>query len=340
MPFFSRPNLEDLQFKQTPGSTLSLSGLTRIRTWTGLTISDGLGGDILVTASGATTATTQGHVLTYMDGVISLRPSSASGGTTIFDTHRETTRSGVPNVCVGGDCTTNNFLEGYFFPAVPPSASIGLTNNSREFGDNATGTLSYSAIRNTYQICTVGVDTTGDGGYNQTPVLTPISGDCSGCYTYTFPGACPIPPTGTSQTTESYSMCVVSTDSEVVTDGASISWKNKRYYFLNNILYTVSDASTIETIAQGLSGAQAVLTTSKAATFNLTFNNEFFYYMYPKSFGTPSFIVNGLPNNAWGNSGTGTLFKIDYTNNSGYLDQYYVARSDSRITGSFSIVIS
>lgn len=338
-PFFSRPNLEDLQFKQTPGSVLSLSGMTRIRTWSGLTLSDGAGGDILINASGASTASTQGYVLTYIDGSITLQPGGGSGST-IFDTHRSTTRSGIPNICVGGACTINNFLEGYFFPAVPPSISLSASNSSRQFGDSAPGTLSYTLTRETYQIDNAALDDDGDGTCDFTIAPPIITTSCSDSTQYTFPGNCASPPTGTSQTTETYGMCATSSNSEVVTDSANVTWRNKRYYFKNTTLYTSANAGTIQTIANGLSGGQAVLTTSKSANITSTFNNEFFYYMYPSSFGTPSFTVNGLPNNAWGNSGTGTLFKINFTNSDGYLNQYYVARSDSRITGSFTIGVS
>ena len=62
--------------------------------------------------------------------------------------------------------------------------------------------------------------------------------------------------------------------------------------------------------------------------------------MYPSSFGTPNFTVNGQPNNGWGNAGAGTLYKFDYTNTYGYKNQYYVARSDNRISGTYNIVIS
>lgn len=330
MAFFSRPNLEDLQFKQTPGSVLSLSGMTRIRTWSGLTLSDGVGGDIPVTATGAT----DGYVLTYTSGLISLQASSASGGTTIFDTHRPTTRSGVPVVNVSGACTINNFLEGYFFPAVGPSSSISVASGgaSRQFGDAGYGNLNYSATRETNQICLVAVNDNAVAGYNNIILSSPIVGNCSGTVAYTYPGSCPIPPTGTSQTTVSYGVCVKDTSQCTSISSASITWRNQRFAFQSTTLYT--DAS----IVPALSGGE--LSTTKAKTITLTFNNQFFYYVYPSSFGTPSFTVNGLPNNAWGNAGTGTLFKINYTNSNGYLNQYYVARSDSRITGTYNIAIS
>lgn len=338
MSFFSRPSLIDLQFKQEPGSDsiLSLSGQTRFKTWSGLTISDGAGTDILVTASGASSATTEGYVLTYMNGCISLQPSSSSGGTFQFNTHRATTRSGIPVVTVSGACTVNNFLEGYFFPAVAPSSSLSVATggNSREFGDGTVGRLCYQALRETNQICLVAISSGGTGTYTGFPVTTAIAGDCCNTSPYIIPNpSCYNPSSGTSQTSVSYSVCVQSTVPETSISSASITWRNKKFRFKSNILY-IDDS-----ITAALSGG--VLSTSKALTLNdEIFNNDFFYYVYPTSFGTPSFKVNGLPNNAWGNAGSGTLFKINYTNVNGYLNQYYVARSDSRITGTYNIEIT
>ena len=334
MAFFSRPNLDDIQFKQTPGSELSLSGQTRFRSWSGLTLSDGSGGDVVVTASGASSATTEGYVLTYLNGLISLQPSSASGGTFQFDTHRETTRSGIPNVCVGGDSTVNNFLEGYFFPAVGPSVSVSLSNSSREFGDGGSGTLCYCVIKETHPIEDISVNDNGVSGYNNAILSGGIPGDCCGSTTYTIPNtSCACPTTGTTQTSVTYGAYACTCCDEVDTGSQSVVWRNKKFILKSNVQYTDSSITTI------LGGGQ--LSTSISANLSgENFSNQFFYYVYPSSFGTPSFTVNGLPNNAWGNPATGTLFKIDYTNSNNYTNQYYVARSDSRITGNFNINIS
>lgn len=339
MPFFSRPNLEDLQFKQTPGSVLSLSGQTRIKTWSGLTLSDGAGSDILITASGASSATTEGYVLTYLNGLISLQPSSSSGGTFQFDTDRLTTRSGIPSVCVGGACTVNNFLEGYFFPAVDPNATLSIASGgaSRQFGDCSVGNLCYQGLRETNQICLIALDHNADGSYEAPfPVTSPIAGDCCGTQAYTYSFGCATPATGTSQTSVSFKVCVADVCAKCDITTASISWRNKVFGLKSSTLY--SDGS----ISAALGSAfVSELSTTKARTLsNQIFSNQFFYWIYPSSFGTPTFTVNGLPNNAWGNSGSGTLFKFDYTNTNGYTNQYYVARSDSRITGTYNINIS
>ncbi|MFW6246735.1 MAG: hypothetical protein ACOC22_00970 [bacterium] len=336
--FFSRPNLDDLQFRQVPGSELSLSGLTRIGTYSGLTLTNGNGEDVLITLSGASTATTQGYVLTYIDGQVSLQASAASGTSTIFDTHRETTRSGIPTVCVGGDCSINNFLEGYFFPAVGPSSSLSIATggSDREFGDDGDGILCYQAIRETNQICSVAIDTNGNGDYDEVLPSPPIAGDCCGITGYTtYSFSCATPPTGTTETSLSFGICVETVCNEVSTGSTSITWRNKRFVVKSSEKYSDCEISGILTSSTG------ELSTTKTKTIcNEVFNNEFFYYVYPSSFGTPIFTVNGLQNNGWGDTGSGTLYKFDYTNDMGYENQYYVARSDNRITGTYNIGIT
>lgn len=333
--FFSRPDLSDIQFKQLDNSELHLSGFTHITKPGGLLIADGSGNTIPIVATGATS----GHVLTYLDGQIKLAPGGAASDI-LFDSNRSTTRSGIPNVNIGGG-TVNEFLEGYFFPAVPPTSSLSATNNAREFGDSATGTLSYSIVRNTNPLNASSLDSTGDGVCNKVIISSEVPGSCSGSFTYTFPSNCALPSgPGASQASVGYGMCSSTINSEVTTASANVSWKNRKYYFTNNTLYNTTDQSTLQTIAQGLSGSQASLATSRNANLTLTFNNEFFYYMYPKSFGEASYAVNGLPNNAWGSTSIGTLFEVSYTNNFGYTNNYYVARSDNRITGTFTIAIT
>ena len=64
MSFFSRPNLDNLQFKQTVDAILELSGQTRILKTSGFTLTDGAGGNVIITASGASSSTNM-YVLTY-----------------------------------------------------------------------------------------------------------------------------------------------------------------------------------------------------------------------------------------------------------------------------------
>ena len=122
MSFFSRPNLDDIQFKQLSGSTLTLSGQTRIATTSGLTlISDG-GAYIPIIATGAT----NNFVLTFdvSEQVIKLKEPTASGGTGIFP------YTGLTTCTVGGlnmgsciyDCQVVDILKDILMPTLQPTS--------------------------------------------------------------------------------------------------------------------------------------------------------------------------------------------------------------------------
>lgn len=126
MTMFSRPSLEDFQFKQPLNSTLTLSGQTKIATISGLTLSDGAGGNVLITASGAT----NGNVMTYHNGIIGLFPAS-SGVTGVYDGLSPTTCAvgGLPSNSVIYGCTVIKILEKILVPTLCPT----FTNPSRTF---------------------------------------------------------------------------------------------------------------------------------------------------------------------------------------------------------------
>ena len=128
MAFFSRPDLSSIQFKQLEGSVLTLSGQTQIATTSGLTLTDGSGNDIILTASGASD---NFDVLTYCNGVISLQTPTASGGTGIYDCSSPTTYAvgGLPadTAIYGSGITT--ILECILVPTLNPAlASPSLSS--------------------------------------------------------------------------------------------------------------------------------------------------------------------------------------------------------------------
>lgn len=354
MTFFARPDLSDVQFRQCIGSQLTLSGETRIATTSGLTLV-GDSGYIPLHATGASV----NYVMTYdADGVIRLKESTISGTTLPFSAGTNTiTRfcnNTEYNVNVGAS-TVTTFLEEFFFPSVPPASSLsvatsfsgGSTSASvREFGDASFGNLCWSVTCCTYPLTCIALDTSGDGTYNCSVYSGVGTGTTNGTVPYTYiPGnlACP---TGTGNTccAVTYRLSACTCTGEVPATNpatAAISWRNKRYDYLSSTAYDSANTSGLDTSLVS-SPRCAVLTTSKAMCCTITFNNQFFYYAYPKVFGTPTFVINGLPNNAWGNLTTGTLFELpSFTNCSGYSGTtYYVARSDSRITGDYTISIT
>ncbi|MFW6247069.1 MAG: hypothetical protein ACOC22_02740 [bacterium] len=337
MTFFSRPNLDDIQFRQDSGSTLTLSGQTKIRNVSGLTLNDGNNNDIVVTASGASSSAI-GHVLGYDGEKIRLMPSSASGDT-VYNCASPTTTT-VGGLSSGSNisgCDLSYILEKILVPAQPPTTSMSIVGGStnRQFGDTSTGSLCWNVTVETNDIECIELNTNGGGTYNCT-ILTggSLSTDTGDTAQYSYDCLCAAPPQGTESTSIQYGIRAISTENETATSNVTIRWRNKKYYFADSTLYT---DDSIESTVQSVSGQ---LSTSKSLNITQNFDNEFFYYVYPMSFGSPSFKVNGLTNSAWGNSSNNTLYSFSYTNSNGYSDDYYVARSDNRISGEYTIVVS
>lgn len=151
MTFFARPNLDDTQFKQLSGSTLTLEGRTIINTYSGLTLT-GDYGQIPVVITGET----DGYVMTYKSGQIVLAETTASGGSTIYNGASPTTCA-TGGIAVGtpiAGCEVTRILEMMLVPTLAPTCTAPY----------ATLTLSPSTV-----IFEVGrqVAFTANGGYNQ-----------------------------------------------------------------------------------------------------------------------------------------------------------------------------
>jgi hypothetical protein len=147
MTFFARPNLDNIQFEQQTGSTLTLCGQTQIATATGLMLATGSTGDgVIITASGASI---DNQVLTYdsVENVIKLKDPTASGGTGIYTCTSPSTCTvgGLPSGSdiYGSGVTT--ILECILAPTVDPSVadlfnslSISPTTTLYEVGSQPT----------------------------------------------------------------------------------------------------------------------------------------------------------------------------------------------------------
>lgn len=324
--FFTRPDLDNRAFRQETGSTLVLSGTTD---FSGILKSKGVEIDGGFTGL---TSSVSGHVLTFLDGKIQLAPNTANDIT--FDGERTVTRSGIPNVNVSAT-TVTDFLEGYFFPALDPVASLTFSptsDSSRLFGDGDSVTLAWSVDARTFPISNITVD--GNS-------ISPSGGDESSTEITSASISNYSPATGTTQRTQTYNMSVQDSQGNTDNDSATITWRHRRYWFKTSNNYTVADAATIESILNtgspvSLLGSE--FTTSENKNFgNISFSNERFYFAWQKALGVPVFNVNGLGNSGWGNDGTGTLFEITFTNSEGYDETFYIAKSDNTITGTFSI---
>ncbi|MFW6272879.1 MAG: hypothetical protein ACOC2U_03770 [bacterium] len=325
MTFVTRPNLDDRQFRQTQDSELNLSGETNFG---GILKSKGI--EIDADSSGATS----GFTLTFIgDNKIKLVETPRSDSN--FDSNRPTTRSGIPSVNVGGE-TVVEFLEEYFFPSVPPSSTITASDSNREFGDDSSSTLSWSVTRETNPIETIELDTTGDGSYDVN--ITPTGESEDGTESASFTSSEHSPSQGSTQTTITYRIRVESTTNEVDNSSTQIKWRHKKYWFSNSNSFNSGDASTIE--SEMLANNSQLSTSRSKILSNYTLNEEYFYYAYPKHFGEATYTVNGFKDTSWGNPDENTLFEISFENSNGYVEDYYVAKSSSALTGDFTIEIS
>lgn len=216
MTFFSRPNLEDNVFKQINGTTITLSGLTRIATATGFSISDGTNYVPIIVTGG-----TNQDVLTYIDGQVVLREPTASGNTGIYKCASPTT------VTVGGLVTCSNIyglgidkiLEEILVPLCNPiltdpydTLTISPTNSIYEVG--AKVTLTGHTIFNNGMIIPAyfggpGIRSSGVTSYcyNGFGVPLPAVVSSSSANTYVFQSNYPISIGNNSVSVKTYYSC-------------------------------------------------------------------------------------------------------------------------------------
>ena len=127
--FFARPNLSDEQFKQLQGTTLTLSGQTRIASISGLTLATGStnSGGVIITAEGAPTRV--GQVLTYDGGSrkICLMPFGAGGDPmypSLCKTPSIVSVGGIPiNYTLTGK-TLSTILQDMLVPTLNPALTL------------------------------------------------------------------------------------------------------------------------------------------------------------------------------------------------------------------------
>lgn len=312
--FFTRPNLSDIQFRQLTGDTINLSGTTN---FAGTLKSKG------VEIDGTFTGTT-GSVLTYIGGKIRLAPSSSAGSA--FDSMRTTTRSGIPAVNVGGS-NVNQFLEGYFFPSVPPTLSIS-GGGTRLFGNNASLTLTWSVRRNTLPITSITVNgnVVPAGFFSVLQPFPNLPHTLSSGTTATIT---------TPNTNQVYTLNST-TASENVNATTTVTFSHKRFFYgENQDVIAFNDANTSANVNLYEVGATSEFSGSKAkSTFAITLSNQYFYYVYPTSFGAAAFTINGLLN-------TDFSFKdFSFTNSNGFVTSFRMYRTNNLLNGTFNIAVA
>lgn len=135
MGFFARPNLDDIQFKQLSGTTLTLSGTTN---FTGVLKSKGTEIDA---TTGITTSI--GDVLTFDGSKIVLSPST-SGGTGNYP-YPDTTTCTVGGLCAGS-CICNEPIVDILQQILVPTLNPTLTPPSSTFSVSLSNPYEVGAV--------------------------------------------------------------------------------------------------------------------------------------------------------------------------------------------------
>lgn len=118
----------------------------------------------------------------------------------------------------------------------------------------------------------------------------------------------------TSFTTDRTYTITVSDGTNSDSASTAIYFRSKRYWGTN------ANTSLDSTAILALSGE---LSTSKTKSWSQNGNGQYIYYVYPASFGTATFTVNGLLSTSW------TLSVQSHTNASGYSSSYNVYRTNN-----------
>lgn len=274
------------------------------------------------------------------------------GGSTggAFDGTQVITRGGLPGVgsAVGG-VTVGEFLQNYFFPYVStgPGASVtSATTGSREFGDNSTPSLSWSATKNTYNIKTVAFTATG-GGSSGWATYSGTGNSDSGTATGTFTAntnttwTITVTPCGGTNGTSNCSLT-----GSAVQSSTAINFYNKKYYGTSAVATGITDGQIIALANKPLSSSRATGTITSQISFG---SSDYVYFAWPSSFEGASPIchstnISGTPTpgtttncfNAGSNPVTSFILETrSFTNASGYSVSYNIYRSKNPVGGSY-----
>ena len=226
----------------------------------------------------------------------------SGGGSTYFNGNRLVTRAGVAQVNAGG-YTVTDFLNNYFFPSTYPTATLsgGTQVEYMASGANLTASLSYTDTRPTScatisSIVVGGVTETLDVPFNEGHTQ---SGSQSVSYA--------------RNTTTTFTNTITTSDSK--TGSASTSFTFGWKYYWGKI---ASNASPSDATIQALDGAGgagvgtgAIITTTRVKNFNgINGAGQYLIFAFPSSWGTPTFVVNGLTSTAFTMVRNNTFFNL------------------------------
>ena len=151
--------------------------------------------------------------------------------------------------------------------------------------------------------------------------------------TLTLNGAS-LSPTQTSDSLSGLGLTSTTTYTLVAGDGENTSAVSSTVAFLPRRWWGSSALSSLGS-ADILALGNSEFSPSRAQTRSMSASAAYLYFAWPSSFGTPAFVVNGLPSTAW------IKTTVSATNASGYTQNYDVYRSQYLQNGSgISVAVS
>ena len=186
MTFFSRPNLEDVQFRQISGSTLTLSGITKIASVTGLRLYNGVDGYVPINLNGAGSGTTN-FSLVYDHTINSVVLRNVSGGTAMYEGNPVSTikLGGVEE----GTTLTGRTLTSIIEELLTPTQEPELVSPTMTFTINPSGVQEIGQTVSILGTSSLNRGTASphyDSNGNNIGISTPLSGLPN---TYTYSGS-------------------------------------------------------------------------------------------------------------------------------------------------------
>ena len=214
-----------------------------------------------------------------------------------------------------GTYSMQQMFDMLLYPYIPLTCSLSGGNN-REFGAGTVVSLVWSVVAGSSIITLINVNGTSPvpNGGNQNGVAGPFN--------------------SVANTTTTFGMTAYD-GTTYVNASTSVTWSNRRYWGTSNVFGVLNDnqiqalggITVVAGIGAGAGvGSGSELSTTRVQTRNgINGGGNYLAFAWPTSFGTPAFVINGLPNTAF----TKVQGPYTFTNQYGYTASYDVWMSNT-----------
>jgi len=244
-------------------------------------------------------------VFTLWDKVEAINASFSGTVSTDYNRTTLSTAAAVGGVSTGSTFsgTIQDALDRIFYPYVPVAVSLS-GGNTREFGSLNTLTLSWSVTKNSQTIFSITVDG------------VPIPGGPWNTNQSGIQGA-----TATQNVNTSFYMDAMDTpQGSNPSTSTTVYWSNRRYWGTHTTFTALNSAQILALTGAGIPSGSELSSTRVQTRNGINGAGDYLVFAWPTTFGTPTFVINGLPNSAWTKINNAYAF----TNTFGYVTNYDV----------------